>query len=127
MKLIGNIIWLILGGLPLALLWILAGIIWGLTIVGLPIAKQCFKFAGLQLAPFGKEVVEAEFSGLGLLANILWIILGGLELALLNLIEALILGVTIIGIPLAKQNLKMAKLALAPFGKKIVDSRTARG
>lgn len=126
MNLIGNIIWLILGGLPLAFLWLLAGVIWALTIIGLPIAKQCFKFAGLQLAPFGKEVVEADFSGLSLIANIFWLILGGIELALLNLIEALVLGITIIGIPLAKQNLKMAKLALAPFGKRIVDARSAR-
>ena len=124
MRLIGNIVWLILGGLPLALLWLVAGILWGVTIVGLPIAKQCFKFAGLQLAPFGKEVVEADSTGLGLLANIVWLLLGGLELALLNLIEAVVLGITIIGIPLAKQNIKLAKLALAPFGKRIVPANS---
>jgi uncharacterized membrane protein YccF (DUF307 family) len=126
LRLIGNIVWLILGGLPLAIVWLLAGVLWGITIVGIPIARQCLKFAGLQLAPFGKEVVEADSTGLGLLANIVWLLLGGLELALLNLIEAVVLGITIIGIPLAKQNIKLAKLALAPFGKRIVDSRQAR-
>ena len=120
MSLIGNIIWIIFGGFIEAIGWLLAGIIWSITIIGLPVGKQCFKMAKLQLAPFGKEVVDEGTSSLGMIANIIWILLFGWELALANLVSALIFGITIIGIPFAKQSLKLAWLSLMPFGKDVV-------
>lgn len=119
MTLIGNIIWLIFGGLIEAIGWWFAGILWYLTIIGIPIGKQCFKMAKMQLAPFGKEIVEVESSSIGLIANIIWVLVFGWELALINLVSALFFGITIIGLPFAKQSLKLAYLSLMPFGKDI--------
>lgn len=121
MSCLGNIIWFIFGGLFNAIGWYFIGAVWCITIIGIPVGIQCFKMGRLQLAPFGKEVVESDSSGLGsFVLNILWIIFGGFELFLANLVSALILCITIIGIPFAFQSLKMAKLSLMPFGKKIV-------
>ena len=120
MKLIGNIIWIIFGGLFEAIGWLIAGILLSITIVGLPFGMQCFKIAGVQLAPFGKNIVTKSDSGTNLLLNIIWIILFGWEIALMNLISAFIFAITIIGIPFAKQNIKLAKIALFPFGKEII-------
>lgn len=122
MTLLGNIIWFIFGGFIEAVLWVFFGIIWSITIIGIPVGKQCFKMAKMQIAPFGKEVVEKKRSSLGLIANIIWILFFGWELALVNLISALIFAVTIIGIPFAKQSLKLAYLSLMPFGKDVVKS-----
>ncbi|TVQ25401.1 MAG: YccF domain-containing protein [Spirochaetaceae bacterium] len=120
MSLIGNIVWILLGGLPLAIAWAVIGAFWFVTIIGIPIGRQCFKLAGLQLAPFGKRVIEERGGGVGLIANIFWLIFGGLELAIANLIVAVAYAVTIIGLPLAAQSLKLAQLSLAPFGKRVV-------
>jgi len=120
MSLIGNIVWLILGGLPLAIAWALTGILWSLTIIGIPMGRQCFKLAGLQLAPFGARIVDEKQSGLSFVANIFWLVFGGFELAVANLVVAVVYAVTIIGLPLAKQSLKLARLSLMPFGKRIV-------
>lgn len=120
MNLLGNIIWFIFGGLVEGLMWLLFGLLCSITIIGIPIGKQCFKIAGMQFAPFGKQIVQKDDSPLGLIANIIWIIFFGWELALANLISALIFGVTIIGIPFAVQSLKLAQLSLMPFGKDIV-------
>lgn len=119
MSLLANLLWLIFGGLIEAIVWWFAGVFWYLTIIGIPIGKQCFKMAKLQLAPFGKEVIETNNSSIGLIANIIWILVFGWELAMINLISALFFGITIIGIPFAKQNLKLARLSLMPFGKDI--------
>lgn len=120
MTLIGNIIWFVFGGLFESFAWFISGLFWTITIIGIPYGKQCFKMAKLQLAPFGKTVEDRGTTTLGFLANIIWIIFFGWELALMNLISALIFTVTIIGIPFAKQNLKLAKLSLMPFGKRII-------
>lgn len=120
LSLIGNIIWIIFGGLIEAIGWLLAGIILSLTIIGIPFGLQCFKIAKVQLAPFGKEVVTTNDSGTNLLMNIIWIVFFGWEIAILNMISALIFAVTIIGIPFAKQSIKLAKISLLPFGKKII-------
>lgn len=120
MTVIGNIIWIIFGGLVEAIGWFVAGVVWSITIIGLPYGLQCFKMAKFQLLPFGREVEEANNTALGFIANVIWVIFFGWELALINLISALIFAVTIIGLPFAKQNLKLAKLSLMPFGKKIV-------
>jgi len=120
MSCLGNIIWFIFGGLVAGLQWFLTGLLWCITIVGIPVGIQCFKLAKLQFAPFGKEVITANDSSMGFFLNILWVIFGGLLLAITNLISAFLLSITIIGIPFAVQSLKMAKLSLAPFGKDVI-------
>ena len=120
MSCLGNIIWIIVGGFFNALGWLFIGCLWSVTIVGIPIGIQCFKMARLQLAPFGKEIVTKNDSSTNLLLNILWIIFGGFELCIANLISAFFLCITIIGIPFAMQSLKLAKLSLMPFGKEVV-------
>ena len=102
-----------------SLLWFFIGCLWCITIIGIPVGKQCFKLAKLQFAPFGKEVVTVNTSGGTFLLNVLWLIFGGLELALANLISAFFLTVTIVGIPFALQALKLAMLSLMPFGKEV--------
>ncbi len=120
MSCLGNIIWFIFGGLVAGLQWFLTGLLWCITIVGIPVGIQCFKLAKLQFAPFGKEVITTNDSSMGFFLNILWVIFGGLLLAITNLISAFLLSITIIGIPFAAQSLKMAKLSLAPFGKSVI-------
>lgn len=120
MSCIGNIIWIILGGLVNSLVWLFWGVLWCLTIIGIPVGLQCFKMAKLQLAPFGKEVVSTNESGTNFILNILWIIFGGFSLCIANLISAVLLCISIIGIPFAIQSLKIAKLALMPFGKEVL-------
>ncbi|MFW6022892.1 MAG: YccF domain-containing protein [Halanaerobiaceae bacterium] len=120
MSLIGNIIWFIFGGFFEALAWFVAGLFWIITIIGIPYGMQCFKMARLQLAPFGKEVKDRGTTSLGFIANLIWVLLFGWELALMNLVSALIFTITIIGIPFAKQNMKLAKISFMPFGKEIV-------
>jgi uncharacterized membrane protein YccF (DUF307 family) len=123
MNLLLNIIWLILGGFIAVLAYLLGGILLCITIIGIPFGIQCFKLAGLALAPFGREIREKEPPGgaLAVIMNIIWIILPGLELAIFHLIMALVLGITIIGLPLAAQHLKMTRLALIPFGFEVRD------
>ena len=122
MKVIGNILWITLGGgIVIFLEYLLGGLALCLTIVGIPFGIQCMKLSVLALLPFGSEVVETERpSGcLTVAMNVLWILLGGIWIALTHLLFALILGITIIGIPFALQHLKLASLALTPFGKTI--------
>lgn len=119
MSCLGNVIWFIFGGLIMGLSWTLAGVLWCITIVGIPIGIQCFKFASLAFFPFGKEVQYGGGAG-SLILNILWIVFSGFILA----VEAACLGVvfciTIVGIPFGKQCFKMAKLSLMPFGSTVV-------
>lgn len=119
MNLIGNILWFILGGFILALAWALAGLICCLTIIGIPLGLQCFKFAELSLAPFGKNIIARRTGAMSLLGNIIWIIFLGLELALLAVGMGLVFFVTIIGIPFGIQYFKFARLALLPFGSQV--------
>lgn len=121
MSCLGNIIWFIFGGFFGGLAWLIAGVIWCITIVGIPIGLQCFKFATLSFWPFGKDVVYGS-SGVSLLLNILWLIISGIPLALAHLASGLILCLTIIGIPFAMQSFKLAKLSLMPFGAQIVSN-----
>lgn len=119
MSFLGNVIWLIFGGLLSAIGWFLSGCLWCITLIGIPYGLQCFKFAALSLAPFGKEVVYGG-GGVSLLVNIIWLIVSGIPLAIGHLASALLLTITIIGIPFAKQSIKLAKLALMPFGAQVV-------
>ena len=118
MSFLGNIIWFIFGGFLSGLSWIVSGIIWCITIIGIPYGLQCFKFASLSFAPFGKEV---NYSGgvVSFIVNVIWFIFFGLPMAIENAIFAIIWCLTIIGIPFGLQFFKIAKLALAPFGAEI--------
>ncbi len=120
MRIIGNLIWVLLGGFLPAVLWFLVGILWSITILGIPVGIQCFKMAGLQLFPFGKDVTYQTMGAGSFLVNLLWIFLGGIELALVNVTAGILLCMTIIGIPFGLQSFKMAKLSLMPFGAKVV-------
>lgn len=122
MSCIGNLIWMIFGGLIGDLTWCLAGILWCISIIGIPIGLQCFKFAALSFAPFGKDVVY-RVTGVNFIVNIIWLIVSGVPLAIGHLISAALLCITIVGIPFAAQSLKLARLALMPFGAEIVYSR----
>ncbi|HTI11248.1 MAG TPA: YccF domain-containing protein [Puia sp.] len=122
MNLIGNLIWLVFGGLAAALGYIIGGFFLCITIVGIPFGLQCFKIAGLVLWPFGRQVVPAR-GGMGCLSlfcNIIWLICGGLYTALVHLLFAAILFITIIGIPFARQHLKLMELSLMPFGRQVI-------
>ena len=119
MRFIGNVIWIICGGLLSALGWWIAGALWCITIIGIPVGLQCFKLSSLSLNPFGKETV-GDGGAVSCLLNIIWFLVSGLELAVGNLILGLLLCITIIGIPFGKQFFKIAKLSLAPFGQRVV-------
>ena len=118
MSCLGNVLWFLFGGLISGLSWCLAGVLWCITIVGIPVGVQCFKFAGLSFFPFGKEVRYGGGAG-SMLLNIIWLLLSGLPLALEFSICGIVLCITIIGIPFGKQMFKLAKLALFPFGSVI--------
>ena len=125
MNLLLNIIWLIFGGFIVVIGYLLGSILLCITIIGIPFGVQCFKLAGLAIAPFGREVREKEPPGgcVAIVMNIIWIILPGLELALIHLTLALLFAITIIGLPIAAQHLKMTRLALIPFGFEVRDAR----
>ena len=118
MKTIGNIIWIIIGGLITALGWVLAGIIFYITIVGIPLGRQCFKFASLTLAPFGKEIIYGGGAP-SIIANVFWIIIIGIWEAIIYAVIGAVWCVTIVGIPFGLQLFKMAKLSLMPFGAEV--------
>ncbi len=125
MRLLGNLIWLLCGGLATAIGWWVAGLLAAITIIGIPFAIAAFRIGTFTLWPFGREVVDRPEPDearklMVLLGNIVWIILGGIWLALAHLFFALLLGITIIGIPFALQHLKLAHLSLTPYGKTIV-------
>lgn len=119
MRLLGNLLWCILGGLLSALSWAAAGMLWCITIVGIPIGLQCFKFASLSLFPFGKEVAYGGGAP-SLLLNIIWLIVTGLPLAIAHAVWGCLLCITIIGIPFGLQYFKIARLALFPFGSRVL-------
>lgn len=114
MRFLANAIWFIFGGIWLGLSWVLLGLLLCITIFGIPLGKQCFKAAALTVAPFGKRVnIHFERHPI---ANVLWLLLIGWEMALGYLLAGLFCCVTIIGIPLGLQAFKMTALALLPFG-----------
>ena len=115
---LGNVLWFVFGGAVSGLSWCLAGCLWCITVVGIPVGMQCFKFAALSFFPFGKEVQYGGGAG-SFLLNIIWLIVSGLPLALEHLALGTALCVTIIGIPFGLQQFKLAKLALMPFGAEV--------
>ena len=129
-----NILWVVLGGLMMALGWWLAGLICAITVVGLPWARSCFVIGRFSLWPFGQEAVNRRdlrgrddlgTGSLGLIGNVLWFLVAGWWLAIGHLTSALACFVTIVGIPFGIQHLKLALIALAPVGMTVVPVRNA--
>jgi len=115
---LANIIWILLGGLLVSLAWCLLGALFYITIIGIPLGRQCFKMARLSLAPFGLSVTYG--GGMpSFLANIVWIIFAGVPMALAYVMLGLAWCVTIVGIPFGLQIFKMAQLSLMPFGAEV--------
>jgi uncharacterized membrane protein YccF (DUF307 family) len=122
MNFLGNLIWLIFGGLMAALGYFLGGIVLCITVIGVPWGLQCFKLAGLVLWPFGKKVIsDSDNMGcLNIFFNLIWILFGGLYTAIVHIVMGAILCLTIIGIPWGKQHFKLIEISLMPFGKRII-------
>lgn len=119
---LGNIIWLVFGGLISALIYFACGVLFCLTIIGIPFGIQCFKIAGLVLAPFGREVISSSNNTgcLSLLFNIIWILCGGLWTAITHIVFGILFYITIIGIPFGRQHFKLVEVSLMPFGKRVI-------
>jgi uncharacterized membrane protein YccF (DUF307 family) len=122
MNIIGNLIWLIFGGLVTALEYLISSIILCITIIGIPFGLQTLKLAQLALWPFGKEIRQRKgaVGCLSTLMNVLWLLFGGIWICLSHLGFGILLCVTIIGIPFGIQHFKLAALALTPFGREVV-------
>ena len=122
MRLLMNILWFVFGGWVSGTLWLLAGAILAVTVVGLPWTPAAFRIAGFSYWPFGKLVVDRDTGPASVILNILWFILAGWWLALHHLVLAVGLAVTIIGIPFAWQHVKLAILSVTPVGKAVVEA-----
>jgi uncharacterized membrane protein YccF (DUF307 family) len=120
MSVILNILWIVFGGLLTAAGWVLAAVVMAITIIGLPWTPAALRIAWYTLLPFGQTVEEADTGAVSLIGNIVWLVLAGWWLALMHLVAAVGLGITIIGLPFAWAHLKLAMLSLAPVGKRIV-------
>lgn len=112
---LGNILWFIFGGFISGMSWTAAGLLWCITVVGIPVGVQCFKFAALSFFPFGKEIRYGGGAA-SFLLNLIWLIVSGLPLAVESAVLGCLLCLTIVGIPFGLQHFKIAKLALMPFG-----------
>lgn len=123
MSCLGNLIWVIFGGLLLSVGYMIGGILLCFTIIGIPFGYQLFKIGTLALLPFGKTTIVSNNSGsiLSTFMNILWIVLGGLPIALGHLALGVLFCITIIGIPFGIQHFKLMVIALLPFGRTIID------
>ena len=122
MKILGNLIWLLFGGIFIFFEYLVGGLLLCITIIGIPFGLQVFKLAFVALWPFGKKIESTPNSNgcLNIFMNILWLIFGGLWIAISHAIIGLLLAITIIGIPFSLQHFKLAGIALSPFGKTIV-------
>jgi uncharacterized membrane protein YccF (DUF307 family) len=124
MSFLGNLLWLVTGGIFVSLAYALVGLTLCISIIGIPLGIQSFKLAALSFAPFGRDLDPFEHS-LGpftIVINAIWLVCVGLEIACAHLVFALICAITIIGIPFAVQHVKLAALALWPFGRAFRDS-----
>ncbi len=124
LRVISNILWVIFGGLILMLLWAFIGVLFCVTIVGIPFGVQCFKAAKLSLVPYGKKVVLNV--GEHPVANVLWALIGGWGMALLYFFFGILNCITIIGIPKGIQCFKIMKLAFFPFGAEVVEAKKSK-
>ena len=129
MRLIGNLLWLVISGIALAVAYWLTGIVMFLLIVAIPFGVQAFKLAGYALWPFGRVVVQRAGGSpaASCLGNFLWIFLAGIWLALAHALAGALFMITVIGIPFGVAHFKLAGLALTPFGAEVVDADAARG
>ena len=123
MKTLGNIIWVVFGGIFVAIEYVLASVGLMVTIIGIPFGLQSLKLAEVALWPFGKKVVHSDTSSgcVSLIMNIIWFFIGGLPIMFTHLLFGVLFYITIIGIPFGNQHFKLMKLAFSPFGKRIVD------
>ncbi len=121
MKIVGNILWLVCGGIITAIEYLIASLLLMITIIGIPFGLQTLKLGLLALWPFGSKVIDTGGSSgcLSLLMNILWILVGGVWICITHFVFGILLCITLIGIPFGKQHFKLAALALTPFGKSI--------
>ena len=122
MKFLGNIVWLIFGGLLIALMYLIGSLILCITIIGIPFGLQTLKMASIALWPFGRDTrVESRASGcLYIIMNVLWLLTGGLWIAVSHLVFGALLCITIVGIPFGLQHFKLTAIALSPFGRDVV-------
>ena len=129
MTTLGNILWFVLCGLWMAILYGIAGLLGLILILTIPLGIQAFKLAGYVLWPFGRSVVSQPGASplWTVIGNVIWVLVIGWWLALAHVIAALLFFITIIGIPFGMANLKLARLALLPFGFEVVDAATAQG
>lgn len=134
MRTIGNLLWLLLGGVYMGLAWWVAGVLMYVSIIGIPFGRACFEIGTFTFFPFGHEAVRRdELTGredvgtgpLGTVGNVLWFVLCGWWLALGHLATALLLCLTIVGIPFGIQHVKIAAITLAPIGRTVVRSEVA--
>ena len=124
MSLLGNILWILIGGgLPIAIGYLSAGIALCCTIIGIPFGLQNIKIGIFTLIPFGREVSPSpeHSSTLYFMLNIIWLLMAGIWIALTHLFFAFVCGITVIGLPFAIQHMKLVRLSIAPFGMKITD------
>lgn len=121
MKILGNIIWLLFGGIAIFFEYLVGGMLLCITIIGIPFGLQVFKLAFVALWPFGTKIENTQNSSgcLNILMNIIWLLFGGIWIALSHAVIGIIMAITIIGIPFAIQHFKLAGVALSPFGKTI--------
>lgn len=135
MRLIGNLIWFVFGGVVLGIAWFLLGLIAFITIVGIPWGRACLTISNFCFFPFGREAISRRelyqkddigTGGLGLIGNVIWFVFAGLWLAIGHVCSALLCFLTIIGIPFGIQHLKLAGIAIAPIGQTIVSKEVAQ-
>jgi uncharacterized membrane protein YccF (DUF307 family) len=122
MRFLGNLIWLVFGGIIISVEYLISSLLLMVTIVGIPFGIQTLKLAILALWPFGSEIriIPGNSGCISTLMNVLWIFIGGIWIALTHLVFGILFAITIVGIPFALQHFKLAGLALTPFGKEII-------
>ena len=122
MRFLGNIIWLVFGGIIISAEYLISSLLLMATIIGIPFGIQTLKLAILALWPFGSEIriIPGNSGCISTLMNIIWIFIGGIWIAITHLVFGVLFAITIVGIPFALQHFKLAGLALKPFGKEII-------
>lgn len=135
MNLLGNVLWLLGGGLITGLMWFLAGVLMYCSVIGIPWGRACFVMGYFAMVPFGREAISRRTlygsddlgTGLaGLIGNVIWFVLFGFWLALAHVVAAFFWAITILGIPFAIQHLKLGGLAVCPIGQTVVPKSVAR-